>query len=69
MEDRSSPIRRLLDERGIKYQHFAKRVGITPVAFTRIESGIQKPPPDYYVKAALFLNVDEERVLPSEAVA
>ena len=61
-----SPIRALLDERGISYIHFARRLGLQPWQFSRIERGQQAPPPTYYRDAALFLNVDEERLRPGQ---
>lgn len=65
---RQSTIKAILDERGIKYSHFAKKIGLPhAVAFHRIESGEQRPPDDYYEKAALFLNVDESRIRPEPA--
>ena len=64
MRERRSVIRELLDERGIKYSHFARRIGIAAETFSRIESGVQPPTANYYQKAAIFLNVDEARLVP-----
>jgi len=69
MQGQPSPIRQYLDEHGIKYAHFCKRLGITPVDFTRIEAGTKRPPADYYERAALFLDVDVERIRPMEVPA
>jgi transcriptional regulator with XRE-family HTH domain len=65
--ERMSVIRDLLDERGITYAHFVRRMNLPhQTAFHRIESGKQKAPEGYYERAALFLNVDVERILPAE---
>lgn len=62
-----SVIKELLDEQGVTYSHFAKKMGLPhAVAFHRIEAGDQKPPADYYEKAALFLRVNVERIRPAE---
>ncbi len=67
---RESVIKSLLDERGVKYSHFAKKMGLPhAVAFHRIEAGEQKAPEGYYEKAALFLHVDEARLVPVEETA
>jgi transcriptional regulator with XRE-family HTH domain len=64
---RESVIKSLLDEQGVKYSHFAKKMGLPhAVAFSRIEAGEQTPPEGYYERAALFLRVDVSRVLPKE---
>jgi transcriptional regulator with XRE-family HTH domain len=65
MERKPSPIKRILDERGITYTRFAELVGLPhAVAFHRIESGEQKPPADYYERARLILGVPIELLRP-----
>lgn len=60
MPDMQSVIRRLLDERGLRYNHFCEALGIAPYTFSRIESGAQKPPADYYERAARYFEIPED---------
>lgn len=65
-DERPSVIRQILDERGVKYSHFATKIGLPhAVAFYRIESGEQKPPSDYYERAAEYLQVPVELLRPA----
>lgn len=65
---RRSPIKEILDVRGIRYVVFAQKLGLPhQVAFTRIEGGEQEPPPGYYEKAAELLGVPVTMVTPEPA--
>lgn len=63
MVERESVIRNLLDERGLKYSHFCESLGIPPYTFSRIESGVQKPPDGYYAAAARYFEIPEQYLL------
>jgi transcriptional regulator with XRE-family HTH domain len=60
MPDRQSVIRRLLDERGLRYNHFCDALGIAPYTFSRIENGVQRPPADYYERAARYFAIPDD---------
>jgi transcriptional regulator with XRE-family HTH domain len=57
MAEQGSAIKRILDRRGIRYGRFCEAVGIPQYAFTRIESGMQRPPDDYYQRAAEYFDI------------
>lgn len=61
--ERESVIKNLLDERGHRYGHFCDALEIPAYTFSRIESGDQKPPKDYYAKAARYFEMPEAYLL------
>ena len=61
----TSLLARELDSRGIRYGWFARNVlGISPFTFSRIENGHQPPPAGHYEKAALYLHLPLQALLP-----
>jgi transcriptional regulator with XRE-family HTH domain len=63
MAEQGSAIKRILDRRGIRYGRFCEAVGVPQYAFTRIESGMQRPPDDYYQRAADYFDMPIEDFL------
>ena len=66
MAERRSKIRALLDERGMRYQHFFTRIGLSKWQFNRIENGLVRPPPSYFFLASLLLNLPEDQLYTVE---
>jgi transcriptional regulator with XRE-family HTH domain len=69
MARQTSKVRELLDQRGIKYQRFAARMGLTPVEFTRIDTGLKDVPDGYYERAAEVLDVPASWLRPESEPA
>jgi hypothetical protein len=61
------PLKRLCDERGLKYMWLARQLGVTHRAsFDQMLNGTRRTPPFFYEKAAALLNVPLSAVLPDE---
>lgn len=63
MPRQESVIKRMLDERGVKYGFFCDEMGIPQYAFSKIESGQAEAPTDYYERAARFLQIPTDYLL------
>lgn len=59
-----SPLMRVIDRKGLKRSHVARRLGLPQYALSKIERGARRPPAQFYEKAALLLGVELEKVLP-----
>ena len=57
-------VKRILDERGIRYIWLANKLGITGAQFTHYEAGHYAKPPQYYERIAAILDVPIEDVRP-----
>ncbi len=52
-----SPIKRILDMRGIKYSWLSQQIGITQQEFDHYEGGRRRPPEGYYDRISEVLDV------------
>lgn len=64
-----SPLTRELARQRLRRDWLADRLGVRPWTFSRIESGVQPAPPDWYTRAAVILGVSAEDIAPEEPVA
>jgi Helix-turn-helix domain len=54
----------ILDQRGIRYNWLAQKLGVRPWTFSRIEKGVQPAPADWYERAAAVLGVSPDLIAP-----
>lgn len=58
-------LRELLDRRGLRYDAFARRLGLSPSRLNHILAGRRPAPPSFYQMAALALGVEPEEITPA----
>lgn len=63
--DTHDTLRGLLDRRGLRYDGFARRLGLSPSRLNHILAGRRPAPPSFYQMAALALGVEPEEITPS----
>jgi hypothetical protein len=64
-----SPLCREIVRQGRFRNGFAKRLGVRPWTFSRIEAGVQPAPEGWYERAAEVLGVPVDDIRPREEVA
>jgi len=64
MAREKSTIKKLADQRGIKYSWLARQIGLHPTYFAHVEAGDYPAPPGYFEKVAGALGVPIEWVKP-----